>query len=78
MRGASQDDDDLYVMINGYWEALDFTVQEGPPEKWRRVVDTGRDSPDDIREAGQEVALTSAPYAAAPRSVVVLVRPRRS
>ena len=77
VRGASQDDDDVYVMINGYWEALDFTVQEGPPEKWRRVVDTGRESPDDVREAGQEVALTSAPYAAASRSVVVLVRPRR-
>ena len=78
VRGVSQDDDDVYVMVNGYWEALEFTVQDEAPEKWRRAVDTGRDSPDDIREAGQEVALTSAPYAAAPRSVVVLVRPRRS
>jgi len=78
LRGASQGDDDVYVMVNGYWEALDFTVQDGAPGEWRRVVDTGRESPDDIREPGQELALTSARYAAAPRSVAVLVRPRRS
>lgn len=77
LRGASQGDDDLYVMINGYWEPLDFTVQDGAPGEWRRVVDTGREGPDDIREAGQEAALISARYTAVPRSVVVLVRPRR-
>ncbi len=75
--GASQGDDDLYVMINAYWEALDFSVQEGSPRTWRRFVDTGRESPDDIREPGQEARLTSARYTVGPRSVVVLLRPRR-
>jgi isoamylase len=65
-------------MVNGSRGALDFTVQHGAPEKWRRVVDTGRESPDDIREAEQEVVLTSARYAAVPRSGVVLVRLRPS
>ena len=77
LRGASQGDDDLYVMVNGYWEGLEFTVQDGATDQWRRVVDTARASPDDIREPGREVVLTSARYAVAPRSVVVLVRPRR-
>jgi glycogen operon protein len=77
LRGASQDDDDLYVMINAGPEALDFTVQEGAPADWRRVVDTGLESPDDIREPGQEAKLTSARYAVAPRSLVVLLHARR-
>jgi isoamylase len=78
LRGASQGDDDIYVPVNGYWEALDFTLQDGAPGEWRRVVDTGRESPDDIKEPGQEATLGSARYTASPRSVVVLVRPRRS
>jgi glycogen operon protein len=78
LRGASQGDDDLYVMVNAYWESLDFTVQEGAPVDWRRVVDTGLESPDDIREPGQEAQLVSARYTVASRSVVVLLQRRRS
>jgi isoamylase len=29
VHGASQGDDDVYVMVNGYWETLDFTVPDG-------------------------------------------------
>jgi glycogen operon protein len=75
LSGASQRDDDLYVMINGYWEALTFTIQEGG--QWRRVVDTSRESPDDFREAGRAAPLDSPRYPVGPRSVVVLVRPRQ-
>ncbi len=74
LHGASQGDGDLYVMINAYWEPLDFVVHEGRPGDWRRVVDTGREPPDDIREPGQEVLQTSASYTVGPRSVVALVR----
>jgi glycogen operon protein len=62
-------------MINAYWEALDFTIQEGLPEQWRRVVDTSLESPKDIVEA-TALPLTSLFYKVAPRSVVVLVRTR--
>ncbi len=75
LRSVSQRDDDIYVMVNAYWGALDFTVQDGAPAEWCRVVDTGRESPDDIREPGQEVPQTSARYTVGPRSVAVLVRP---
>jgi glycogen operon protein len=78
LSGASQRDDDLYVMVNAYWEPLEFVVQEGPPSEWQRAVDTGQESPDDILEPGLGVPLTSVRYLAVPRSVVVLVRPRSS
>lgn len=78
LRGASQGDDDVYVMVNAYWEPLDFTVQDVDPAEWFRVIDTGRASPEDIREPGREVRQMSARYTVGPRSVVVLVRFRRT
>ncbi|HUI43311.1 MAG TPA: isoamylase [Terriglobia bacterium] len=74
LHGASQNDKDLYVMINAYWEELTFGVQEGSPGDWRRVVDTSLDSPDDICEPGAEIPLGSPSYAVGPRSIVVLIR----
>ena len=41
-------------MINAYWEALTFQIQEGTPGEWRRVVDTSLDSPYDLLEPGKE------------------------
>jgi glycogen operon protein len=76
LRGAALGDDDLYVMINGYWQALEFTIQEGQAGDWRRVVDTSLDSPADIAEPGQEVQLARLTYMLEPRSVVVLRHPR--
>jgi isoamylase len=78
LSGASQGDDDLYVMVNASWKPLEFAVQEGRPSEWQRVVDTAQESPDDIREPGQKAPEISMRYTAGPRSVVVLVRPRSS
>jgi glycogen operon protein len=80
LHGASQGDDDLYVMINAGGRDERFTVQEwdGPPtgeRAWRRVVDTSLPSPDDIAPPGAEPALERPEYAVASRSVVVLRRP---
>ena len=74
LHGASCQDDDLYVMINAYWEDLTFTVQEGKAREWRRVVDTSLPSPQDIAEPGQETPLTRLDYPVKARSVVVLRR----
>jgi isoamylase len=74
LHGASQDDDDIYVMINAYWEKLDFQVQEGTAQEWLRIVDTALGSPDDFSEHGETLATTT--YGVAPRSIVVLLRPR--
>jgi glycogen operon protein len=76
LRGASVGDDDLYVMINGHWEDHNFTVPEGQPAEWRRVVDTARPSPEDIVEPGSELKLKTANYLACARSVVVLRKER--
>ncbi|NNJ12515.1 glycogen-debranching protein [Chloroflexales bacterium ZM16-3] len=76
LRGASISDDDLYVMINAYWEELTFRIAERPPRGWLRVVDTSLPSPDDITDPGAEVALAAQSYTVAPRSIVVLRSPR--
>ena len=72
LHGASVGDDDLYVMVNGHWEAHDFTVLEGQPSEWRRVVDTARPSPEDFMEPGAEPSLKSPSVTVRARSVVVL------
>src|SRR5580704_1762273 len=76
LHGASQGDDDLYVMINAYWEELEFNVQEGTAQEWKRIVDTALPSPDDFSDAG--IPLEQTKCRVAPRSIVVLCQPRKS
>jgi glycogen operon protein len=73
LHGRSQEDCDLYVMINAYHEPLDFIVQESPAGGWRRAIDTGLDSPLDIADRGEETPVASLGYRLLPRSVVVLL-----
>jgi transketolase len=54
LRGASQADCDLYVMINAYREPLTFAIQDEGPGRWRRAIDTALESPHDISEPGEE------------------------
>lgn len=75
LHGAALNDSDLYVMINGWWEDLEFSIQEGHAEAWRRVVDTGRPSPDDIVEVGRGAQVGTLRYLVTARSVVVLEKP---
>ena len=72
LHGASQGDDDIYVMINAYWEVLSFQIQEGSPQDWVRVVDTDLQSPTDFSNHG--VQLSESTYQVAARSIVVLIR----
>jgi isoamylase len=62
----------LFVILNGYWEPLEFEL---PPSsrRWRRLVDTSLPSPDDCAAWGRAPGVTGRTYRAAPRSVVVLV-----
>src|SRR5271165_2894045 len=76
LHGASQDDDDIYVMINAYWQELQFQIQEGAPQDWLRIVDTALPAPDDFSEFGLPIQQST--YEVAPRSIVVLVRPKRN
>ncbi len=72
LKGESEYDNDLSVMINAYWEDLDFAIQEG--SAWRRVVDTSLPSPRDILEPGNEEPIGISQYRVKARSVVVLLR----
>jgi len=74
LHGASQNDDDIYVMVNAYWGELEFHIQEGAATEWVRIVDTSLASPSDFAENG--VPLEAMSYKVAPRSVVVLLRQR--
>jgi glycogen operon protein len=76
LHGASQNDDDIYVMINAYWEELEFLVQEGTSQEWARIVDTALPSPEDFSDNG--IVLGELRYSVGPRSIVVLLRPREN
>ena len=74
LRGASQQDDDVYVMINAWWQPLTFNFQGERPDQWKRVIDTSLNSPEDILEAGQEKLLGATVYTVQARSIAVFVR----
>jgi pullulanase/glycogen debranching enzyme len=64
----------FYVMVNAYWEQLEFHIQEGVPHEWQRIVDTSLPSPNDISDHPAPLDLSH--YVVAARSIVVLLRPR--
>lgn len=68
--GADMGDNDLYVMINAYWQPLNFAIQEG--RNWRRVIDTSLSSGRDIVSVDQAELVHSASYTVQERSIVVL------
>lgn len=74
LHGASQADDDIYVMINAWTQDLVFTIQETGPCPWQRVVDTALPYPLDIAETGCEPLLSSADYRVQSRSIAVFIR----
>jgi len=66
-------DPDLHVMLNMYWDALEFDVPEIAGRVWARAVDTSLASPLDISEPGSEPIFPGGSYAVPGRTVVVLV-----
>jgi isoamylase len=60
----------LHVILNAYWEPLDFELP--PLGPWRRRIDTSLDSPGDIVDWQAAPAVSGAAYRAEARSVVVL------
>jgi len=66
----------LHVMINAYWEALDFDLPPVPAATltgWWRWMDTAREPPEDIMDAFAAPLVSGTQYRVAPRSVTVLV-----
>lgn len=76
--GRSQNDDDLYVMLNFESDAKTFEIQEFDGKSWLLTIDTGQESPRDIFAPGEEIQWTSGAYRVESRSVVVLRTGKRS
>jgi isoamylase len=74
LHGASQKDNDLYVMINAWDQDLEFRIQEGSEGEWRQVVDTSLPSPQDFSEPGDERILKKLFCVVKARSIVILIR----
>jgi isoamylase len=62
----------FYIILNGYWEALEFEQPPPGTRTWRRWIDTSLDSPQDIVNWQAAMPIGDGPYRAGPRSVVVL------
>jgi glycogen operon protein len=72
---ADQDDSDFYIIFNAETESCVFSVGPAPRARlWRRAIDSSLPSPEDFCEPGTEPILAPQDeYAAAPRSIVVLI-----
>ena len=65
--------DHLHVILNAYWEPLDFDLPLLPTDRrWHRLVDTSRPAPDDFTPPDRALPLEEHRYRAESRSVVVL------
>jgi isoamylase len=67
--------DVFYVMVNAYWEPLDFALPAAPAttQGWRLWIDTSRPSPGDIYPRDEAPPVAKNLYQVGPRSVVALV-----
>ncbi len=72
-------DDDMFIMMNASEEWRHFLVPDRGRE-WRKMVDTSRPSPEDIFEnpgSAPAVGYRTERFPVEPRSMIVLVAPRR-
>jgi isoamylase len=68
-----EDQHRLHLMINAYWQALDFEIPRVAYGPWRRCIDTFLDAPDDIEQWANAPQVRAATYPVQARSVVMLV-----
>jgi len=66
-------DEHLYVILNAYWERLDFELPPLPAEEsWYRAIDTALPSPDDFSDPGRALLPNQHQYTVQARSAVIL------
>ncbi len=69
----------MHLILNAYWEPLDFELPpagKGRGSRWRRWIDTARETPNDIVPWEKAHAVPGLTYRAEARSVVVLCAPQ--
>ena len=64
---------DIHVMLNMYWENLEFEIPQIEGRNWYKVIDTAEPSPKDILEPCQEIVVSDNNNFVKGRSVVVLI-----
>ena len=62
----------FHLILNAYWEPLKFELPELDHGRWRRWIDTGCESPEDIVPWEQAPEISGNAYRAVDRSVVML------
>ena len=65
----------FYLMLNAYWQPLDFELPSHPDGRerpWRRWIDTGRGSPQDISPWQEAPPVTEAIYSLRSHSIAML------
>jgi len=71
--GGFNGEPDTHVMLNMYWEKLDFEIPPLADRRWFKVLDTAQPSPHDIVDPGNEVGVDGSVCPVQGRSIVVLV-----
>ncbi|HTV54321.1 MAG TPA: glycogen debranching enzyme, partial [Terriglobia bacterium] len=70
---ASEPDDDIYVAMNMYWDALPFRVPKpNSGTHWRVAINTSMPSPKDISDQSDAPVLDRDTIIVGPRSIMVL------
>lgn len=71
-------DEHLYVMLNAYWETLDFELPSLTGDRfWLRIVDTSLPAPDDFVLPGVSLPTDQRRYTVKSRSSVILQAARK-
>ncbi|MBP3956984.1 glycogen debranching protein GlgX [Gemmata sp. G18] len=64
----------FYLVLNAYWEPLEFELPPATSGPWLRWIDTSLPSPEDIVEWRAAPPVAGGTYPVGPRSVVMLYR----
>lgn len=68
-----KDQPDIHVMMNMYWEPVEFEIPDVQGRRWYKSIDTAMPSPRDIIEKGKELLITDGNFKVLPRSIVILI-----
>jgi glycogen operon protein len=64
---------DVHVILNMYWDGLDFELPPLDGRCWFKAIDTAEPSPRDIVDPGEEVKVAGSSWRVRERSIVVLI-----
>jgi glycogen operon protein len=71
--GGEGDEPDLHVLMNMYWEPLEFELMDVPGRRWATAINTALPAPADIVAPGAERPVDASTCSVPERSIVVLV-----